>query len=185
MATAAATTTQQAPAQGRPHTIRYLNALNTHWRHEITPAGGETAKIGHHAANYLIAILSWADQLFLMETLHGDGCLCLPNGMQERITGFSVRQCQRIRQALQHHCLICVVRGTAGRGGKTSPQITALFDKILDVRGPSQRQEMPEVGNQAHGIRPDRPDNEGLIRPDRPHMETGVSSESTDFPKPA
>ena len=179
MATAAATSTQQAPAQGRPHAIRYLNALNTHWRHELTPAEGETSKIGHHAASYLIAILSWADQRFLMDTLHGDGYLCLPNGMQKSITGFSVRQCQRIRQALQRHGLICVVPGTAGRGGKTSPQITVLFDRILYVRGPAQRQEMAEVGEQAHVMRPDRPDNEGLIRPDRPHMETGVSSEST------
>ena len=177
MATAAATSTQQAPAQGRPHTIRYLNALNGHWRHEIRPADGETAKIGHHAASYLIAILSWADQRFLMDTLQGDGCLCLPNGMQESITGFSVRQCRRIRQALQRHGLIRVVPGTAGRGGKTSPQITVLFERILDVRRPSQRPEVPEVGEQAHGIRPDRPDNEGLIRPDRPHMETKVSSD--------
>ena len=171
MATAPASTAQRAPAQGRPHTIRYLNALNGHWRHKITPAPGETAKIGHHAANYLIAIIAWADERFLMDGLHGDGCLCLPNSMQERLTGFSVRQCMRIRQALQRYGLIRVVPGKAGRGGKTSPRITILFEKILDVPRSSSRRQIPEVGQMERSIAPERRDTDERIAPDRPYMD--------------
>jgi hypothetical protein len=142
-----------------------------HWRHEITPVEGEPAKIGHHAANYLVAIISWADQNFLMDALHEDGCLCLPGSMQERISGFSVRQCRRIRETLERHGLIRVVAGKSGRGGGTSPRITIHFDKILDVRRPSQRREIPEVGDEAQPIRTDRPDTVQSIGTDRPHIE--------------
>ena len=180
MATAAATAPREALKQGRPHTIRYLNALNTHWRHEITPEDDETAKIGHQAVNYLTALLLWADQRFLMDALHRGGRLCLPNGMQEQITGFSVRQCIRIREALQRHGLIHVVPGTAGRGGKTSPQITILFENILDPRVSSQDEEIPKVGEPAEAIRTERHDSDGFIVPDRHHMDPTAPPRSTD-----
>ena len=180
MATAAATAPREALKQGRPHTIRYLNALNTHWRHQIAPEDDETAKIGHQAANYLTALLLWADQRFLMDALHRGGCLCLPNGMQEQITGFSVRQCIRIREALQRHGLIHVVPGTAGRSGKTSPQITILFENMLDPRASSQDGEIPKVGDPAESIRTERHDSDGFIVPDRHHMDPTAPPRSTD-----
>ena len=98
MATAAATAPREALKQGRPHTIRYLNALNTHWRHEITPEDDETAKIGHQAVNYLTALLLWADQNFLMPPLHRGQPLGLANDALEEITGYSQRQCRRLRR---------------------------------------------------------------------------------------
>ncbi len=170
MAANPAPTTQRPPEKGRPHPIRLLNAANTHWRTAITPIEGEPAKIGHHCANYLMAVVSWADQRFLTDALYGGVCLCLPNGMQERITGYSVSQCMRIRQALQRHGLIHVVPGKAGRGGKTSPQITILVERILDVPRTATREEIPEVGDENGPIVPERRDTHQRIAPHRGHM---------------
>ena len=179
MATAAATAPREALKQGRPHTIRYLNALNTHWRHEITPEDDETAKIGHQAVNYLTALLLWADQNFLMSPLHRGQPLGLANDAQEEITGYSQRQCRRLRDVLARHGLVRVVPGV---WGKRCPRMVIRFENILSpMKQINKRpQPIPLVGEDAPFVRAapsSERTEEPLERTDRSYLQpTAVSS---------
>jgi len=173
MATAAATAPREALKQGRPHTIRYLNALNIHWRHQITPEGDEAAKVGHQAVNYLTALLLWADQNFLMSPLHRGQPLGLANDAQEEITGYSQRQCRRLRDVLARHGLVRVVPGV---WGKRCPRLVICFENILaPMKQINKRpQPIPQVGEDAPSVqtalRSERTE-EPLERTDRPYIQ--------------
>ena len=173
MATAAATAPREALKQGRPHTIRYLNALNTHWRHEITPEGDETAKIGHQAVNYLTALLLWADQNFLMSPLHRGQPLGLANDVQEEITGYSQRQCRRLRDVLARHGLVRVVPGV---WGKRCPRMVIRFENILSPMKQINKRphSIPQVGEDAPSVRASsglERTEESVERTDRPYVQ--------------
>jgi len=177
MATAAATAPREALKQGRPHTIRYLNALNIHWRHQITPEGDEAAKVGHQAVNYLTALLLWADQNFLMSPLHRGQPLGLANDAQEEITGYSQRQCRRLRDVLARHGLVRVVPGV---WGKRCPRLVICFENILaPMKQINKRpQPIPQVGEDAPSVqtalRSERTE-EPLERTDRPYVQPMVT----------
>ena len=129
--------TSRTHAESRPHTVRYHNALALYWARRMKPVAGEGKTIGHQAASYLSTLLAWADNRFLMTSLHRGEPLSLPNATHHELCGHSPRQCLRLRKVLERHGLIRVQPGSFNAGASYSAQLVILFENILRPAEPA------------------------------------------------
>jgi hypothetical protein len=124
-----------------PHTVRYQNALSLYWAQRLEPAEGEGKTIGYAAAHYLGTLIAWADNEFLMTSLHRGEPLSLPNSTQHALCGHSQRHCLRLRNVLERHGLIRVEAGSFNAGASYSAKFVILFQSILGPAEPALAEE--------------------------------------------
>lgn len=153
------------PASSIPPSGYYV-ALANHWAHAIQPQEGEGRHIGHHAAHYLITLIAYAQEKFLLDSLISGKPLSLSNEEHERLTGYSKRHLQRLRDALERSGLIHVERGSWA--ANMAPQIYIRFEEIVrPLKRPT-----PDPSKDERNNKPEGASDEPGVATDVPHMIT-------------
>ena len=167
------TPTTKSYTERHPHTVRYQNALSLYWAQRLEPVEGEGKTIGYASAHYLGTLISWADNEFLMATLHLGEPLSLPNSTQHALCGHSPRHCLRLRKVLERHGLIRVEAGSFNAGASYSAKFSILFANILGPAEPAlaaerseRRGAAPRVPSVPHSTATESPGDDSPARTD-------------------